>query len=189
MLDNLVKKLYYRKCQQYYNIKLSTKYRLDFFLFLASCTKYKRSRAESQELLSVFLVCALYKNGVLRMSEVTKRIESVLSEKGISKKEFYDACGLTSSAYSQWNTGKTSPSKKALHKVSDFLGLNYEWLTTGDGEKEKAPTPEGERKATDEEIKFALFGGDGDITDAMYDEVKRFAQMVKLREEAEKKKE
>ena len=53
----------------------------------------------------------------------------------------------------------------------------------------KAPTPEGERKATDEEIKFALFGGDGDITDAMYDEVKRFAQMVKLREEAEKKKE
>lgn len=113
----------------------------------------------------------------------------MLSEKGISKKEFYDACGLTSSAYSQWNTGKTSPSKKALHKVSDFLGLNYEWLTTGDGEKEKAPTPEGERKATDEEIKFALFGGDGDITDAMYDEVKRFAQMVKLREEAEKKKE
>ena len=53
----------------------------------------------------------------------------------------------------------------------------------------KAPTPEGERKPTDDEIKFALFGGNGDITDAMYDEVKRFAQMVKLREEEEKKKE
>lgn len=53
----------------------------------------------------------------------------------------------------------------------------------------KAPTPEGEREVSDDDIKFALFGGDGDITDAMYNEVKRFAQMVKLREEAEKKKE
>ena len=56
-------------------------------------------------------------------------------------------------------------------------------------ETEKAPTPEGERVVNDEDIKFALFGGDGEITDAMYDEVKRFAQMVKLREEMEKKKE
>ena len=56
-------------------------------------------------------------------------------------------------------------------------------------EIKKAPTPEGERKVSDNDIKFALFGGDGEITDAMYDEVKRFAQMVKLREEAEKKKE
>ena len=47
---------------------------------------------------------------------------------------------------------------------------------------------EGERAVSDDDIKFALFGGDGEITDAMYDEVKRFAQMVKLREEAEKEK-
>ena len=51
----------------------------------------------------------------------------------------------------------------------------------------KAPT-DGERTVSDDDIKFALFGGDGEITDAMYDEVKRFAQMVKLREEAEKEK-
>ena len=57
------------------------------------------------------------------------------------------------------------------------------------GEKENAPTQKGEREISDNDIKFALFGGDGEITDAMYDEVKRFTQMVKLREEAEKKKE
>lgn len=62
-------------------------------------------------------------------------------------------------------------------------------LTNNIQEKGKAPTPEGERTVSDEDIKFALFGGDGDITDAMFDEVKRFARMVKLREEAEKKKE
>ena len=34
---------------------------------------------------------------------------------------------------------------------------------------------------TDDDIKFALFGGDAEITDAMYDEVKRFAEFVKHR--------
>ena len=37
-------------------------------------------------------------------------------------------------------------------------------------------------EVTDEEINFALFGGDGDITDAMYEEVKRFAAFIKQRE-------
>jgi hypothetical protein len=52
----------------------------------------------------------------------------------------------------------------------------------------KAPTSHGERSVSDDDIKFALFGGDGDITDAMYDEVRKFAAFVKQRE-ADKKKE
>lgn len=124
------------------------------------------------------------------MSEVTKRIESVLSEKGISKKEFYDACGLTSSAYSQWNTGKTSPSKKALHKVSDFLGLNYEWLTTGDGEKEKAPT-DGEREIDEQNLKVAFFrGADPTLTDEeiddMWDDAKDLRDLLIMKKRRER---
>ena len=42
------------------------------------------------------------------------------------------------------------------------------------------------RPITDEEVKFALFGGDGEITDAMYDEVKRFAAFIKEREAGKK---
>ncbi|GAA6521739.1 hypothetical protein K440107A6_16070 [Lawsonibacter asaccharolyticus] len=122
------------------------------------------------------------------MSEVTKRIDNVLREKGISKKDFYEACDITSSAYSQWNTGKTEPRTAKLKEISNYLNIMYEWLAFGVGKKEKAPTQEGERAVSDDDIKFALFGGDGEITDAMYDEVKRFAQMVKLREEAEKEK-
>ena len=54
-------------------------------------------------------------------------------------------------------------------------------------ESKKAPTKTGERSVSDDEIKFALFGGDGEITDAMYDEVKRFAAFVKQREDEKKK--
>ena len=44
-----------------------------------------------------------------------------------------------------------------------------------------APSVSGERSVSDDDIKFALFGGDGEITDEMYDEVKRFAEFVKQR--------
>lgn len=78
------------------------------------------------------------------------------------------------------------PEQEIINKICNFFGCTEQWLRGIDAGKEKAPTPESEREISDEEIKFALFGGDGEITDAMYEEVKRFAQMVKLREEVEK---
>ena len=94
--------------------------------------------------------------------------------------------GFNRASVTVWkNTGK-APKQDLLLKIADFFGVTTDYLLTGE---EKAPTPEGERSVSDDDIKFALFGGDGEITDAMYEEVKRFAQMVKLREEAEKKKE
>ena len=49
-------------------------------------------------------------------------------------------------------------------------------------------TESGRRGVSDADIKFALFGGDGDITDEMFDEVKRFAQFVKHRQADQKQK-
>ena len=96
--------------------------------------------------------------------------------------------GINKSNVSNWKNNGYTPRGEALQKIADYFGVTADYLLTGE-ETEKAPTPEGERVVNDEDIKFALFGGDGEITDAMYDEVKRFAQMVKLREEMEKKKE
>ena len=67
--------------------------------------------------------------------------------------------------------------------IAQYLGITPEQILTG--ETEKAPEGKG-RSVSDEDIKFALFGGDGEITDAMYDEVKKFAAFIKQRE-AEKK--
>ena len=122
-------------------------------------------------------------------SPIVARINGLLAEKGIPKQKFYEDCGITSASYSLWNKGKTTPRMKNLETIAQYLGTTTEYLLTGIEETKKAPTPEGERTVSDDDIKFALFGGDGESTDAMYDEVKRFAQMVKLREEAEKKKE
>lgn len=77
-------------------------------------------------------------------SPIVNRINALLAEKGISKQDFYRNCGITSASYSLWNTGKTSPRMKNLEIIASYLGTTTDYLLTGLGEKEKAPTLEGE---------------------------------------------
>ncbi len=79
-------------------------------------------------------------------SPIVARINTLLAQKGIQKKDFFSACGITSATFSQWNTGEIkSPRKKSLKRVADFLGVSVEYLLYGDGEeKESAPDPKTE---------------------------------------------
>lgn len=110
-------------------------------------------------------------------------VEIELRKRGIPKEQFYRESGISSATMSQWRKRIYSPSSAAIKKIEEYLGIVFTIE-----QKEKAPTESGKRSVSDDDIKFALFGGDGDITDAMYDEVRRFAAFVKQRE-AEKKKE
>lgn len=112
---------------------------------------------------------------------------SLCSKKGVSRTKACTDCGISRTAWHKWEDGAV-PNGTTINKIADYFGVSVDYLLTGE-QTEKAPTSEGERSVSDDDIKFALFGGDGEITDAMFDEVKRFAHMVKLREEADKKKE
>ena len=122
------------------------------------------------------------------MEDLYKHIESLGKEHGYKNMTVLcKAAGVPRSTMSELNNGRSKDlSKPNAQKFADILGVTLDEVYGT--ETKNAPT-DGEREISDDDIKFALFGGDGEITDAMYDEVKRFAQMVKLREEAEKKKE
>lgn len=123
------------------------------------------------------------------MCKMYGTIEALCEIRGIKPGKMCTELGISRGTMSDLKAGRTKKlSAENIEKISKYFGVSTDYLLTGEDTK-KAPTPEGERKISDDDIKFALFGGDGEITDAMYDEVKRFAQMVKLREEAEKKKE
>lgn len=112
--------------------------------------------------------------------------------------------GASSGSVTAWKKG-TEPRNATMTKIADYFDTTVDYLTgrTDDPEnsdrfgfddparndKEKAPTAVGERSVSDDDIKFALFGGDGEITDAMYQEVKEFAALIKLREDMKKSKE
>ena len=72
---------------------------------------------------------------------------------------------------------------------SDRFGLDLpeDQILSLDEDEQKTPT-NGERPVSEEDIKFALFGGEGEITDAMYEEVRQFAEFVKNREAQKKQK-
>ena len=123
------------------------------------------------------------------MGEMYNRIVALCKERGIKPGRVCTDTGLSRGMMSDLKMGRTKElSAKNTKIIADYFGVTTDYLLAGE-ETKKAPTGEGERTVSDDDIKFALFGGDGEITDAMYDEVKRFARMVKLREEAEKKKE
>ena len=119
--------------------------------------------------------------------EVIKmRIREIRQQKGMLQKELAAKLGIAANTLSQYETGNREPDIETTKKIAAALNVTLDELV---GATEKAPSGVDGRSVSDDDIKFALFGGGGEITDEMYDEVKRFAHMVKLREEAERKKE
>lgn len=121
------------------------------------------------------------------MCTLYDRIIELCKAKGVSGSRMCLDLGLSKSTLSDIKSGrKKGISISSAQKMASYLNVSVDYLL-GE-ETEKAPAETGKRSISDDEIKFALFGGDGEITDAMYDEVRNFAAYVKQRE-ANKKKE
>ena len=97
--------------------------------------------------------------------------------KGVSPNFVAREIGVSSGSVTAWKQG-TLPRSATLSKIADYFCVSTDYLLGN----EKAPANDGTHSVRDEEIKFALFGGSGEITDEMYEEVKRFAAYIKQRE-------
>jgi transcriptional regulator with XRE-family HTH domain len=97
-------------------------------------------------------------------------------EHGISPSNLAVRLGISKGTFSNWKRGAEplNPTKK---KIADYFGLSVSELTSG-----KTNTPAGKADVTEDDIKFALFGGDRDVTDAQWEEVKRFAAYIRERD-------
>ena len=121
------------------------------------------------------------------MAEMYEIIDRLLDARGISGAQMSSDLGMSRSFMTELRKGRAKSIKlETAQKIADYFDVSVDYLLGQ--EEEKAPAQDGKRSATDDEIKFALFGGDGEITDAMYEEVRNFAAYVKQRE-ANKKKE
>lgn len=113
-----------------------------------------------------------------------ERVRSICKERKIAISKLEKDLGFSNGYIGQLRKGVFPADRLAA--IAGYLCVTPEFLMTGE-ETEKAPTVSGERSVSDDDIKFALFGGDGEITDAMYQEVKEFAALIKLREAMKKK--
>ena len=119
-------------------------------------------------------------------SPIVSRINGLLAEKGISKRDFYQDCGITSASYSLWNTGKTTPRMKNLEVIADYLETTTDYLLTGLGEKEKAPTQEGEREIGFDDLTYAFYEESKDLPDEKKKMLLEMARFMKADIEKEK---
>lgn len=116
------------------------------------------------------------------MSELSNRILDLITQKDLSYGELSLLTGIPKSALQRYATGETEKIPfDRLELIASALGTTSALLM---GRYDEAARP-----VSDDDIKFALFGGSGEITDAMYQEVKEFAALVKLREDMKKTKE
>ena len=111
------------------------------------------------------------------------RIRSARKAAGLTQRQLSDKIGATNTTISNWEKGLSRPDADMIQKLCEALQLqpNYFYGTEG-----ASASSGSSRAVSDEDIKFALFGGGGEITDAMYDEVKRFAAFLKQRESGKK---
>ena len=102
-------------------------------------------------------------------------IDELLKEKGVTVAKMLEECKIGKNQYTYWKKNGNVPSGAILQKLADYFGVSVDYLLGKTEEKEKSPS------VSDEDLKFALFGGDKDIPDEVLDEVKRFAVYAKER--------
>ena len=108
-----------------------------------------------------------------------QKIKALRKQAKLTQTELGDMLGVQKNAVSKWECGRVTDIPagkiKAMAKIFD---VPPSYLIDNDA---RVPTPCCKDGISDEDVKFALFGGDQEITDEMYQEVLQFAAFVKAR--------
>lgn len=107
--------------------------------------------------------------------EIASRVKSCAKSRGVSQAYLCEAIGKRRTFISEVAAGKDSFDQSEIEIMAEKLNVSPAYLLgeTDNHEQEK------KKPASDAELKVALFGGDGEVTDEMWDEVVRFAEFVK----------
>lgn len=110
------------------------------------------------------------------MDNLYQRIEDLCKQKGVNVTALCRECGIPRAILSDLKMGRSKNlSASVLSKISNYFEVSVDYLLGGE-----AP------KVRDEDLKVALFGGSDHVTDEMWEEVKRYAQFIKDRENGTK---
>lgn len=109
------------------------------------------------------------------MSILYERIMELCEAKNITAYRMCKEIGIQPSIITDLKKGrKKTVQAETASKIAGYFGVSSDYLL---GKDDAGSEPERAKEITDEDIKFALFGGD--VTDEAYEDVKRFAQFIK----------
>ena len=105
---------------------------------------------------------------------------SLCEKKGVSPTRAAVDAGISKSLVTKWKSNRVEiPSPEVLKKISAYFNVSVSELLSE--ENKKVPTVSSERSISDDDIKFALWGDCGDISDEDLADVRRYAAFVRER--------
>lgn len=103
------------------------------------------------------------------------KFNALLQDKAVTQKEIAHICGVSTSTVSTWSQGQNMPRMDKIEKLANYFGLPKSYFIEKD-----SPTPEPDRKITEEEIKAAFFEGSEDLPPeemaALWDDAREYIQ-------------
>jgi len=115
----------------------------------------------------------------------TVRLKRAMDMKQMKAVDLAKKTGIDRGSLSHYINGSYKPSSANTDKLAEALGVDVAWLMGYDVPMTRSDPAQ---KASDDDIKFALFGGADDITDAQFEEVKAFARFIRERDKSGKSK-
>ena len=103
------------------------------------------------------------------------RVRELREKIGLQQKQLAIDLGVSQPTVCDWEGGKKEPSFRSAIKIAEYFNVSTDYLLG----RSDDPTPPNEtRTIADDDIKFALTGGLSKMTDAQYEEVKRYARYI-----------
>jgi transcriptional regulator with XRE-family HTH domain len=106
------------------------------------------------------------------------RLKEVRKESNISQQKLADYLNVARSTVAMWEIGGAEPDLTTIRRIADYFNVSMDYLL-GRSDIRSPTAPE--RDITDDDIKFALYGEIGEVTDKQFDEVKRLIQLQRER--------
>jgi transcriptional regulator with XRE-family HTH domain len=107
------------------------------------------------------------------------RLRKAMDLRQMKAVDLANKTGIDRGSISHYMNGSYKPSGNNTDKLAEALGVDTAWLMGYDVPMTRSNP---DQPVSDEVLKFALFGGEQEITDAQLEEVKRFAKFVKERD-------
>lgn len=115
----------------------------------------------------------------------TIRLKRAMEMKQMKAVDLANKTGIDRGSLSHYINGSYKPSSVNTDKLAEALGVDVAWLMGYDVPMTRSDPSS---PVSDDDIKFALFGGAEDVTDAQFEEIKAFARFVRERDKNEKDK-
>ena len=115
---------------------------------------------------------------------VGQRIKEARKEQHMTQKQLADKLGVSYVVICQYENGARNPKNETLGRIANALGIPITDLLFDENSEimqKFHQTTEKPNRApvSDDDLMVALFGGNDDVTEEMWEEVKRFAEFVK----------